>query len=430
MANLKNSTRISYKATYNQISPTATTSAAGNGPTKLLRRAVEKTAFVQSLRIIPQELVSIKDQLSDGANVPADTQTALNAIEQLINDKTATSTLNNATLFGAIDSSTLVSIAKALIAYRQTIADTINKSIADILSAYRNSLNPPAPTPSATGASTTAANLPENVTTQSGKTGTGIPIVTTITPTPARAGTEGELEARGYSAHVAVDESKLAPAAFSPVLTIGPSVRYTPSNSDAIAWAEKYQPELFANLTSQLQPYMGFSINERTAVGGSKALIDLLTTTFASTFDTGALGGTVTGFETRMTVEPVGNLHLERIEMYPAGIERGELVHSVPLAPGETVNVSHKEWSVSEKEFEDIVQDYFEGYSEQGVAEKTDVAMSNESQSEHATALNVGSSLSASYSSVTLSTDFGYNATSNDSKSTADGAALSVRIDV
>ena len=70
--------------------------------------------------------------------------------------------------------------------------------------------------------------------------------------------------------------------------------------------------------------------------------------------------------------------------MYPAGVERGELVHSVPLAPGETVNISHKEWSVTEKEFEDIVNDYFEGYSEEGVAEKTDIAMSNDSQSQHA----------------------------------------------
>ena len=44
-----------------------------------------------------------------------------------------------------------------------------------------------------------------------------------------------------------------------------------------------------------------------------------------------------------MTVEPVGNLHLERIEMYPSGTERVELIYPVPLAPGETVNISHKD---------------------------------------------------------------------------------------
>ena len=114
-------------------------------------------------------------------------------------------------------------------------------------------------------------------------------------------------------------------------------------------------------------------------------------------FDPGKLRGSVAGFESRMTVEPIGNLHLERIEMYPAGVERASSSHSVPLAPGETVNISHKEWSVTEREFEDIVDDYFEGYSEQGVAEKTDIAMSTDSQSQHATALNLGASLSASY---------------------------------
>src|SRR5205085_838800 len=180
------------------------------------------------------------------------------------------------------------------------------------------------------------------------------------------------------------------------------------------------QPRLFADLTNLLQPYVGFSANERIAIGNSMALLDLLTNAFAPTFDLEALRGAVAGFQSRMTVEPIGYLHLERIEMYPAGVERGELVHSVPLAPSETVNVSHKEWSVSEKQFEDIVQDYFEGYSEEGVAEKTDIAMSTDSQSQHATALNVGASLSASYASVTLSTSFGYNSTTNDAQSKKD----------
>jgi hypothetical protein len=429
MADLKNSRRISYKATYNQISPTATTSSATtssartssarDSPTRLLLRGVEKTAFVQSLRIIPQELASIKEQLSGLAKAPTDVPKALAAIEQLINDSTATSTLNNAGLFANIDPSTLVVIANKLIALRQSIADAINKSVAEILSAYRNSLVPTVPTPASTAASTAAKSRPKGAITQSGTTDSGIPIVTTVIPllTPKRSAAKPELEVRGYSVRVAVDESKPAPAALSSGLTMGSLETYRPSNAQAVVWAEKYQPKLFANLTNQLQPYMGFSAHQRIAIGGSEALIDLLTTTFASTFDTIAFDGTVAGFQSRMDIEPVGWLHLERVEMYPAGIQRGELVHSVPLAPGETVNISHKEWSVSEKEFEDIVQDYFEGYSEQGVAEKTDIAMSNDSQSQHTTALNVGASLSASYSSVTLSTNFGYNATSNDSQS-------------
>jgi hypothetical protein len=427
MADLKNSQRISYKATYNQISAKAATASAGGRdrtPT-VPSRALEKTAFVQSLRIIPQELAAIKDQLPARAHVPANITAqipaALAATKQLISDKTATSTLNNAALFGKIDPPTLVLIANKLIAHRQIVADAINRSVADILAAYRNSLTAPATAPSV-GASSSAATLPKGVTKESGTTNSGIPIVTTIIPmaVPKVTGTKPKVEVRGYSAQVTVDKSKPDPTDFSSVLTMDSSAAYTPSNTDAVAWAEKYQPKLFANLTSQLQPYMGFSDNERVAIGGSKALIDVLRTAYASTFDRGAWQGAVAGFQSRMSIEPVGNLHLERIEMYPAGVQRGELAHSVPLAPGETVNISHKEWSVSEKEFEDIVQDYFEGYSEQGVAEKTDIAMSTDSQSQHATALNVGASLSASYSSVTLSTNFGYNATSNDSQSKKD----------
>jgi hypothetical protein len=441
MADLKNSQRISYKATYNQISPTATASR----PTESPSRAIEKTAYVQSWRITPKELAIIKDQVSRGTNVPAElvanVPTALNAIENLINDNTATSTLNNATLFARVNPSTLVVIANLLINHRQSIADAINKSVADILSAYRQSIAPPTPTPAANVASSAATRLPQGATTQASTTESGIPITTTVIPlsdpqpilakSKAKAGgtaVKRNLEAHGYRTHVTIDETRPGPQAFSSVLTIDASARYTPSNSDALIWAEKHQPQLFANLANQLQPYLGLSISERTAVGGAKALIDQLTTAFASRFDAGAQRGAVAGFQSHMNIEPVGYLHLERIEMYPAGVERGELVHSIPLAPGETVNVSHKEWSVSEKEFEDIVQDYFEGYSEQGVAEKNDIAMSNDSQSQHATALNVGASLSASYSSVTLSTNFGYNATSNDSQSKKDSRNHSLAI--
>ncbi len=434
MADLKNSQRISYKATYNQISPPAVTRADGNNPTKSLRRAIEKTAFLQSLRIIPQELAGIRDRLTSRENLPIEIvesmPTVLEAIDQLINDKTATSTLSNATLFAEIDPSTLVAIANALIAHRQTTADAIIKSVADILSAYRRSLAPSAQSPASTGASTTSLARTKMAKTTSGTTESGIPIVTTLVPVlaPKRSKDKPTVEARGYSLHVAVDESKPAPATMSSVLAMDAAVKYTPSNADAVVWAEKYQPRLFADLTNLLQPYLGFSANERIAIGDSMALLDLLTNAFASRFDLEVLRGAGAGFQSHMTVEPIGYLHLERIEMYPAGVERGELVHSVPLAPGETVNVSHKEWSVSEKQFEDIVQDYFEGYSEEGVAEKTDIAMSTDSQSQHATALNVGASLSASYSSVTLSTSFGYNATTNDTQSKKDSRNHSMAI--
>ncbi len=119
----------------------------------------------------------------------------------------------------------------------------------------------------------------------------------------------------------------------------------------------------------------------------------------------------------RQKISPIGRLHLERIEMYPAGVQKGELVFTVPMAPGETVTISHKEWSTSTREFEEIVQDYFESYSERGVAEKTDTAMSTENEAKHSSAINFGASLSGTYVGVTLTTTLGIANTNEERQS-------------
>jgi hypothetical protein len=116
-------------------------------------------------------------------------------------------------------------------------------------------------------------------------------------------------------------------------------------------------------------------------------------------------------------ISPVGRLHLERVEMYPAGVEKGELVFTVPMAPGETVTISHKEWSTSSREYEDIVEDYFESYSEKGVAEKADSSMATENEAHHASSLNFGASLSGEYMGVTLTTTFGLALTKDERES-------------
>lgn len=121
--------------------------------------------------------------------------------------------------------------------------------------------------------------------------------------------------------------------------------------------------------------------------------------------------------EENLSAEPVGYLHLERLSFTPAGIERGELVYSVPLSPGEEVNISHKEWSSTSEEFERIVTDFQEEFSEEGVAEKSELAQSVTSQNQHSNAINAGVTLSASYSGVNITSNFGYNAASSSNKS-------------
>lgn len=95
------------------------------------------------------------------------------------------------------------------------------------------------------------------------------------------------------------------------------------------------------------------------------------------------------GFAINTAAQPIGMLNLERIEMVPAGIQRGELVATIPLAPGEETAVTHKEWSVTSKEFTTIVTDSLEQTSETGVTDNTDLSQSTASQTQHSTQFNI-----------------------------------------
>ena len=119
-------------------------------------------------------------------------------------------------------------------------------------------------------------------------------------------------------------------------------------------------------------------------------------------------------FSQQQAIAPVGRLHLERLEMSPAGIEKGELVFTIPIAPSETITVSHKEWSTSSEEYSSLVTDSFESYSEKGVAEKTDVSMASENESQHSNSFTFGASVSGGYAGVTVSTNLGLSSSSQD----------------
>jgi hypothetical protein len=91
---------------------------------------------------------------------------------------------------------------------------------------------------------------------------------------------------------------------------------------------------------------------------------------------------------------PIGMLNLERLEMTPAGVERGELIATIPLAPLEQTAVTHKEWSVTSKEFTSIVSDFLENVSEVGVTDNTELAQSTSSQIQHGNQFNITGTVS------------------------------------
>lgn len=134
------------------------------------------------------------------------------------------------------------------------------------------------------------------------------------------------------------------------------------------------------------------------------------------------------GFEERMKVEPIGRLHLERIDMTPAGVIRGELVHSVGLAPAESVMVIHREWSSREVSFEKVVTEEFEQTTEEGVTENTELASAIETQSRHSSAFSMEATASGSYGFASASGSIGYNSTSDNEVSKKDSRNHSVEV--
>ncbi|WP_245746093.1 hypothetical protein [Nocardia altamirensis] len=117
---------------------------------------------------------------------------------------------------------------------------------------------------------------------------------------------------------------------------------------------------------------------------------------------------------------PLGMLNLERLEMAPAGLERGELIATIPLAPLEVTAVSHKEWSVRSKEFTSIVTDSLENTSETGVTDNTELAQSTSSQAQHSNQFNITGTVSGGIPVINGSASSGFTAQDSTSQSATD----------
>jgi hypothetical protein len=122
---------------------------------------------------------------------------------------------------------------------------------------------------------------------------------------------------------------------------------------------------------------------------------------------------------------PIGMLNLERLEMMPAGVERGALLATIPLAPQERTTVVQQEWSVTSKEFTSIVTDSLDNYSETGVTENTQLTQATTSQVSHSNQFNINTSASGGigFVSGSVATSFGSqdqnSQSSNDSRTHA-----------
>lgn len=140
----------------------------------------------------------------------------------------------------------------------------------------------------------------------------------------------------------------------------------------------------------------------------------------------------VAQFKYQSPLTPVGQIHLERLEMTPFGVEHGELVHSIPLTPMETVNISHREWSQSAQSYETLALEALEGFTETGVTEKHDLARASEVETKHASSLDVSGSISATYNggaySLTASAAVAYGSKDEARQSEKDSVAHSMAV--
>jgi hypothetical protein len=117
---------------------------------------------------------------------------------------------------------------------------------------------------------------------------------------------------------------------------------------------------------------------------------------------------------------PVGMLNLERLEMSPAGIERGALVATIPLAPKEQTTVVQQEWSVTASEFATIVTDSLENYSQTGVTENTQLTQATTSQVAHSNQFNISASASGGIGFVSGSAATSFGSQDQNSASASD----------
>lgn len=395
---LKNSRRRFEKSTY---TPLKTRQPGEEEPADALGRA----ALVRALQLTPAELDRLEEQLSDEGE-----RAALEAMRGLATALSAPATLAAAAELAQVPGRSLIAVAGALKSLRRELGDQLARGVRELDRRYEAAQKvapppvaaapePPVPAP---GVADTVYARPGSARTADAPPAAGDEAVMAHD----RAGGEsaGHLAALAAAAP-AVESALQLPATLLAASQLSPAVAGVEGQPAARAvlatafgsslaarapelstWAAQAEPDRVAALIDQVRPVlpapraMGLTrLHDALAEVGYRQLVaDLFIDAVNSL--------------TRRPLEPVGLLHLERLEMTPLQIERGELLYSLPLAPRERVTLAHKEWSIREEEFSEFIQDFLENFSEKGVTETEDIASSTETQTRHANALSMSQS--------------------------------------
>ena len=413
MTDLINSQRRIHKSTYVEIRADAKDKAEGK--TAMIRRPHEKLNFLRSLQPTDEEVTRIEALLhSEPTQHSQSHRAALLALTATLRGSSGANGPPSASAIAPLDHEVLVSLGRLLASVRRAMSAEAEQTLDQLRTTYAHYLE--------AAAFHTVAALPSD----------DPPAYQTdprfgSRPHPAHApnanvGYADPLHLGGSSSS-AVDGkigSRRSRDEQSPAQSSGVSTVRWPSLAASYDWAlDRADPVVLA-LADRARLLLKHLPS--TPTHSSETLVAALTKGLRRMGD--QADEAVDAFIDQFQIEPVGRLHLERMEMTPVGVERGELVYSIPLSPQETVNISHKEWSVQSEEFETLVLDVQEEYSEKGVTDKTDLSQSTESQRHHATAY----SLSGTYSGYGASVSVGYNSSSEDQQAQNDSRQQSIAL--
>jgi hypothetical protein len=399
VADLENSKRSMERATYSPIK-------SQRQPDQPVGRAWDKWSYFAALKPSADEVAEVARRLMTGENpVPEGDRKYLNVLQAAASDlpdaPSASLPLKMIREFAPIPLSLLKRFGEELLRLREEQANTLLASHATMLTHYdqaiRTASEPPSREPTFPG----EYNLdPEFVL-------PGVPGVKAYRYATKPAALP-PTERTQLSNHTSPAPDALGVTATISVLLVSPPLESTePLSPDTtpitirtlMDWAMQHDVEktAAAETLAMLQRM------------GADSAIPLAQFRTASNVALTVVKDLNYSFGQHVQIEPIGLLHLERLAFIPAGIERGELLYSVPLSPGEVVNISHKEWSNTSEEFERIVTDFIEAYSEEGVTEKSELAQSTTSQHQHSTGLDLGVTASGSWGPVSISTSLNYN---------------------
>ena len=344
-------------------------------------------SVVRSLMLTPDEQTELRGRLQGAGPIAA-----LDAIAGLSSASSAYAVVSAASQLAKVSRDDLRAVAQTLGAIRTDAANHLAAAVQGLDRSYTAAASAPAPPPvpatpvASYTATSQAASAPESTMHSLGEAllskvqhavtqqaVDAIPnqsrdvALTTAKP----VATAQRIVAMSSAAQAATVKDRVLESAVGPALAgrVRNVVSWAAQNKSGdlrpvLAMAEKYVPNI-------VEPATGITM-ALSATARKKLLADL--------FDQ---------WLTERPLQPMGLLFLERLEMTPGAVERGELSYSLPLAPNEKVTLAHREWSVREEQFSEFIEDYQENFSEQGVAQTDDIALSTTTESSHTNALSM-----------------------------------------